>query len=219
MTRCPIFQTFRAAKLVSSELNSLWEEIPKRLKNEAPDLFNKALNEDEDDIITEETTGWAYLGATCLVPVSLREKGARGRARDRKLSLRYDLYRELSDDHPVWKHASDALLVIGYWPSKDEYWGNEEMVVTAGGRLKDEAAWKGCKTNRQADGRLLEWAEIAEGKNWSQRSWIFAVPIRSIRDPDSVGKQIVEPVINLLVKDKDPKVALSGTEAVTWSQT
>jgi hypothetical protein len=65
---------------------------------------------------------------------------------------------------------------------------------------------------------MTEWAEVAQGKNWAQRGWIFALPLRSFKDPESVDKQLVKPVLRLLVKNEAPDVSLAGTDAIKWSQ-
>jgi hypothetical protein len=64
----------------------------------------------------------------------------------------------------------------------------------------------------------LEWAKAAQGKNWAQRGWIFALPLRSFKDPVSVDKQLIQPVLRLLVKNDNPDVSLAGTAAIKWSQ-
>jgi hypothetical protein len=92
------------------------------------------------------------------------------------------------------------------------------MIVTRDGRLRIQEAWEACRNNRHADGRLLEWAEVAEGTKWTQRGWIFALPLRSLKDPESVDKQIIQPVLKLLTKDEDPSLCLAGTDAIKWSE-
>jgi hypothetical protein len=109
-------------------------------------------------------------------------------------------------------------MVIGFSPLKDNPWPPYRMVVTRDGRLRDQEAWQACRTNRYADGKLLEWAAVAQGKNWAQRGWIFALPVRCFKDPESVDKQLIQPVLRLLVKNDDPDVSLAGTAAIKWSQ-
>lgn len=105
----------------------------------------------------------------------------------------------------------------GYSPLKNP-WSNGFMVVTRDGRLREQEAWEACRTNRHADGKLLEWAKAAQGKNWAQRGWIFALPLRSFKDPESVDKQLIQPVLRLLVKNDNPDMSLAGTAAIKWSQ-
>ena len=213
MTVCPIFQTFHAAKLASIELESLRDEIISRLKKAEPDVFKKADDSDEE---SDEALAWVWLGTTYKVPTTLREKSAK-KARSRILSIRFDLYREVSNTLAPWKHALDALLIIGFWPLKEGSWTNAELCVTADGRLQDSEAWEQCRKHRHADGRLLEWANAGDGPSWAQRGWIFAVPIRSFSDPKSVDKHLVHPLVGLLTKGKDPKIVLGGTDAIVWS--
>jgi hypothetical protein len=43
-------------------------------------------------------------------------------------------------------------------------------------------------------------------------------PLRSFKDPVSVDKHIIQPVLRLLVKNEAPSVSLAGTDAIKWSQ-
>ena len=218
MTACPIFQTFEAVKRVSVELDQLLGDIIARLRNAEPDLFKDAADYKWDDCLPEEDLSWVELGGALTIPVAVKDKGTRGKPKARHLSIRFDLYREVADDEPpIWEHASEAFIVIGYSPFKDNPWYNEIMVVTRDGRLRDQETWEACRNNRHADGRLLEYAETA-GNNWSQRGWIFALPLRSFKDPESVDKQFVKPVLRLLAKNEAPDVSLAGTDAIEWSQ-
>jgi hypothetical protein len=218
MTACPIFQTFEAAKRVSAELEQLVDDIVVRFRNAEPHLFKDATDYEWDDCLTEEEFSWVQLGGALTIPVAVKDKGTRGKAKACHLSIRFDVYREIADDEPpVWEQAAEALMVIGYSPVKDP-WENYFMVVTRDGRLRDKDAWEACRTNRHAEGKLLEWAEVAQGKKWAQRGWIFALPLRSFKDPESVDKQLIQPVLRLLVKNDDPDVSLAGTAAIKWSQ-
>jgi hypothetical protein len=218
MTACPIFQTFEAAKRVSIELEQLLADIVARFRHAEPHLFKDAADYEWDDCLPEEELSWVQLGGALNIPVAVKDKGTRGKPKARHLSIRFDVYREIADDEPpVWEQAAEALMVIGYSPVKDP-WENYFMVVTRDGRLRDQDAWKACRANRHAEGRLLEWAEVAQGKKWAQRGWIFALPLRSFKDPESVDKQLIQPVLRLLVKNDDPDVSLAGTAAIKWSQ-
>jgi hypothetical protein len=185
MTACPVFQTFAAAKRVSIELDQLLGDIVARFRNAETDLFEDADDYEWQHCVPEEDESWVELGGALTIPVAVREKGAKGRPKTRHLSIRFDLHREI-DEPPASEHASEALIVIGYSPLRDEPWLNHLMVVTQDGRLRDPEAWEACRNNRHADGRLLEYAEVAQGKNWAQRAWIFALPLRSFKDPESV---------------------------------
>jgi hypothetical protein len=218
MTDCPIFQTFAAAKRVSVELTQLLDDIVAQFRNAEPHLFKDAADYEWDDYLPEEKLIWVELGGALIIPVAVKEKGTRGKPKARSLSIRFDVYREIADDKPpLWEQASEALMVIGYSPLKNP-WPNGFMVVTRDGRLREQEAWEACRTNRHADGRLLEWAKAAQGKNWAQRGWIFALPLRSFKDPESVDKQLIQPVLRLLVKNDNPDVSLAGTAAIKWSQ-
>ena len=218
MTTAAIFQTFEAVKRVSVELDQLLADIVARFRSTEPHLFKDAADYEWDDCLPAEDLNWVELGGTLTIPVAVKES-TRGRSKPRHLSIRFDLYREIADDEPpIWEQASEALIVIGFSPLKDNPWPNYMMVVTRDGRLRDQGAWEACRTNRYADGKLLEWAEVAQGKNWAQRGWIFALPLRSFKDPESVDKQLIQPVLRLLVKNDDPDVSLAGTAAIKWSQ-
>ncbi len=156
MTDCPIFQTFAAAKRVSVELTQLLDDIVAQLRNAEPHLFKDAADYEWDDYLPEEKLIWVELGGALIIPVAVKEKGR--------------------------EQASEALMVISYSPLKNP-WSNGFMVVTRDGRLREQEAWEACRTNRHAGGRLLEWAKAAQGKNWAQRGWIFALPLRSFKDP------------------------------------
>ena len=218
MTTAAIFQTFEAVKRVSVELDQLLADIVARFRSTEPHLFKDAADYEWDDCLPAEDLSWVELGGTLTIPVAVKES-TRGRSKPRHLSIRFDLYREIADDEPpIWEQASEALIVIGFSPLKDNPWPQYMMVVTRDGRLRDQEAWEACRTNRYADGKLLEWAEVAQGKNWAQRGWIFALPLRSFKDPESVDKQLIQPVLRLLVKNDDPDVSLAGTAAIKWSQ-
>ena len=215
---CPIFQTFEAVKRVSVELDRLLADIVARFRTTEPHLFKDAADYEWYDCLPAEDLSWVELGGTLTIPVAVKES-TRGRSKPHHLSIRFDLYREIADDEPpIWEQASEALIVIGFSPLKDNPWPNYMTVVTRDGRLRDQEAWEACRTNRYADGKLLEWAGIAQGKNWAQRGWIFALPLRSFKDPESVDKQLIQPVLRLLVKNDDPDVSLAGTAAIKWSQ-
>jgi hypothetical protein len=147
------------------------------------------------------------------------KKGA-GTPKVRYLSLRFDLNRKVPEDHSSWQHASEALIVVGYSPLKDRPWNSELLAVTAKGHLSEKEAWEGCKNNRHAGGKLLQYTEagLADGTNWAQRPWIFAVPLRSLKDPESVDKHIIEPIVSLLAKNEAPDESLAATDAITWKQ-
>jgi hypothetical protein len=164
MTACPIFQTFEAAKRVSIELEQLLADIVARFRNAEPHLFKDAADYEWDDCLPEEELSWIQLGGALTIPVAVKDKGTRGKPKARHLSIRFDVYREITDDEPpLWEQASEALMVVGYSPVKDP-WENYFMVVTRDGRLRDKDAWEACRTNRHAEGKLLEWAEVAQGK-------------------------------------------------------
>jgi hypothetical protein len=215
MTGCPIFQTFSAAKAISTELDQLVGDIVARLRRADPDLFKQAEKYEWDDCLTEEELTWLWTGGALTIQASMK-KGA-GTPKVRNLSLRFDLTR-LQEEQSSWRHASEALIVVGYSPLKDRPWENELLAVTANGRLRDDGAWEACKTNRHAGGRLLQYTEagLVDGATWAQRPWIFAIPLRSLENPDSVDKHIIQPIISLLVKNDAPDKSLTATDAITW---
>jgi hypothetical protein len=219
MTACPIFQTFEAAKRVSIELDQLLGDIVARLRNAEPQLFKDADDYKWDDCVSEEELSWVQLGGALTIPVAVKEKGSKGKPKARHLSIRFDLYRDIADNElPASKPASEALIVIGYSPLRDSPWGNDLMVVTQDRSLHNQEAWEACRNNRHADGRLLEWARAAQGKNWAERGWIFALPLRSFKDPESVEKQLIQPIVRLLARNEAPDVSLAGTDAIKWNQ-
>jgi hypothetical protein len=218
MTACPVFQIFNAVKAVSNELEQLLDDVVARLRKAAPDLFKE--KGEWEDALPDEGLEWVELGGAFILPVSVREKGARGKAKVRHLSIRFDLNRELPEGHASWKHASEALAVVGYSSIKDRPWTNEYLQVTADGRLRHSDAWEACRNNRHAAGKLLQWTEVdlSDGTNWAERPWIFAVPVCSFKNPESVDKHLIHPVISLLAKNDAPDKSLAGTDAIMWKQ-
>jgi hypothetical protein len=174
MTACPIFQTFSAAKAISAELDQLVDDIVARLRSSG--LFKNVADKEWDDCLPDEKLTWLETGGAVTILVSMRH-GA-GAPLNRHLSLRFDLNREVPEGHSSWQHASEALIVVGWSPLRDVPWTNEIMAVTAEGRLRDNEAWEACRNNSHAGGKLLRYTEA--GPTWAQRSWVFAVPLRSL---------------------------------------
>jgi len=134
---------------------------------------------------------------------------------DRTWNLMTTLYYKGTGRIPWRKMQQDGA----YSPLKDRPWENNLLAVTAQGRLRDDDAWCACKSNRHAEGKLLQYSEegLLDGPNWAGRPWVFAVPLRSLENPASVNEQIVQPVISLLVKNESPDKCLAATRAIVWA--
>jgi hypothetical protein len=202
-----------AAKRASSELDQLKEDMVARLKK--ADL-SKNSDWQWDDMADEESVEWAQLGATMLIPLALKVKGAKGKPKERHLSVRFDLHRDKPEES-AWEHATSALLVLGYWPHRDGNWSNQELRMSNSGRLRDENAWQKCGNHTHGKGRLLEWAEERGGNDWAQRAWTFGLPLKAIKNPGSVQTEIIAPLVGLLLSNLGPEIVLSKTQAFRWS--
>ena len=216
MTDCQIFTTLVAAERISKEMDELVDEFSSSVKVVS-----------DDNVIVEKKATWHYADDSphtsngwydCAL--RLRSK-AQGPPRSRRLTLYFDLARELvSKEATDWPHAREALLVVGFDPnSKGNGW-SQYSAVLPDGRLKnteDEKTWDDCRKHVFADGRLLEWQRHSvSNEGWSQRAWLFALPLQRLTNADAVLEQVTKPVVALL-SDKEPEIALASTEAVKWN--
>jgi hypothetical protein len=93
--------------------------------------------------------------------------------------------------------------------------------VASSGRLDDEAAYWG-EAHGVAENRLLGWdenvvwAESGLQSDWSQRDWLFALPLRVLEDPKAVQQQLITPIVQLLCRPS-PEIALKDWKAVVWN--
>lgn len=205
MMPCPIFQAASAMKLIETELNALIDELGEQLSSYSSERFSIENSWDwakgESDWVTE----WQGVE----FPVNLR-----GTRRPRKLSLRFELTRDLLKNSP-WVHATDALLIVAYDPHVGHEWSSE-MAVRADGRLVDEDAWTECKASI-VEGKLLEWraASITGAHGWSQKSWLFAVPLRALSSPEALQHAVTNVIGGLLGDVPIAKIPLASL--VAWS--
>lgn len=215
MTDCQIFTTFVAAERVWKEIEYLVDEFSSSVKDHSKDgvAIHKTTWGSSDDLDDppNQTNVW------CDCDLRLRLKG-KGPFRSRLLTLYFDLARDLvPKDKADWPQAREALLVVGFDPrQKGGSWA-PYAAVHPEGRLKEAEAWDACRNHVFADGRLLEAEETSvSDEGWSQRAWLFAIPLRRLTNADAVLEQLTKPVVALL-SDKEPEIALAGTEAVKWN--
>jgi len=208
MMSCPIFQAASAMKLIETELNALIDELGQQLSGYSSARFSI---EDGSWKWADGESDWVTHWHGVEFPVKL--SGAR---RPRKLSLRFELTRDLLKN-PAWAHATDALLIVAYDPHVGREWSSE-MAVRADGRLADEDAWIECKAS-MVEGKLLEWsaASISGAPGWSQRSWLFAVPLRALSSPEALQHGVTNVIGGLLSDEPLAKVPLDSL--VTWNTT
>lgn len=205
MMSCPIFQAASAMKLIETELNALIDELGEQLSGYSSDRFSVENSWDWAKGESDWVTQWQGIE----FPVKL--SGAR---RPRKLSLRFELTRDLVKSS-VWEHATDALLIVAYDPHVGHEWSSE-MAVRADGRLADEDAWIECKASI-VESKLLEWraASVSGARGWSQRSWLFAVPLRALSSPEALQRGVTN-VIGGLLSDV-PLAKIPLVSLVTWN--
>jgi hypothetical protein len=220
MNECPIFKLLDAGRRLSMEIDQFWADVQHRLCKADPKIFDQDcfgawdndLSGDEDDHY------WVKTGATAAVAAKIRVAGALGKPRDCRLSFRLDLWRALPDGYVGWPYAAQALFVIGYCPNSADFWTGDELAITFDGKLKDRHAWEASSSRSISEGKLLEWESLGRGNKdkWSERAWLFAVPLQVLQAPSDVDTHIVEPIIKLLTGG-EPNAALERTKAVKWN--
>jgi hypothetical protein len=210
MSNCPIFQATSAMIAIGTELYALVGE----LKNQLAQLDGDRIDFDHQiERDSGEKDDWACRWAVFDIPFTF--KGARGRRKQRYISVRFDLTRDhltRTIDQETWPHARQALLVVGHDPSSKN-WEADEMEVRADGRLKSDVAWTSCKDSIH-HGWLLEWQDASIGERWDQKCWLFAVPIIKLSTPETLNKQVSK-VIGGLLANIDPAEG-DDTIAVSW---
>lgn len=211
---CPIFCVTNSAWRLEKDLDRLETELISRLRQSDKALFKNAdAYKHEETEEHDHPIGWVLRGSTFTIPVTLRGKGP---TRGRTLSVRFDLHRDKTEE-ATWPHAEESLLVVGFYPEKGERWENNELIVTGDGRLSDADAWAECGGNSHANRQLLEWGENKKSVPWSQRGWVFAVPMQTLTDTDALDREVIHPIVALL-KGSTPSDALKGTSAVRWAE-
>ncbi|RKK04683.1 hypothetical protein EBE87_23085 [Pseudoroseomonas wenyumeiae] len=199
MANCPIFHIYSGAEAVADEIKRLVAEIPQAFAQYDLKLFDRSY---------EKATAQTYVTQEAY---SFKVTGPISRQRNpRQLIFAFDLWRPAGAES--WPHAQDALLTVAYEPRASQPWELSHMVVGKDGRLTDPDALENCVSF--ADGRLLEW--VNGPKIWHERAWLFSVPLMRINGPDAFQKEIVEPIIALLMKGAEPSDAFEGTQAVQF---
>ena len=204
--KCPIFATLVAAQKIWNETEALVEEFASNIssfKKGSTSVFKTKWN---------DGAGSYY----CNLLLKITNEGSK-KPRQRWLTLQFDLARPLSKKAKTlkWTHAQEALLTVCFDPRLSGLsWGDESLASSEGSLLSAEA-WSGCKKHKFADGRLLEWEEYSVGKKWSERAWIFAVPLYGIHSPADLKSQVIAPVVDLLVGNNCR--GLEKTKAVIWA--
>ncbi|MGE0749177.1 MAG: hypothetical protein AB7K64_01150 [Variibacter sp.] len=209
MTACPIFASMSAAAQIAEESDALVEELC------------SALNEISGGRIAVEQTKWIsedeYRRWTARLSIRVVQKGRKPRLRN--LTVHFDLFREVPASGARWTHATESILVVGFDPvppTPDRGWSSSLLAIDASGRLDDDDAWSNCKESQFANGKLLEWRAESVGENWSQRAWVFAMPLRIIKDHNVVREHLAKPIIALLT-DTPPEEALASSAVITWA--
>lgn len=219
---CAIYVAMSAAMKLNEELERFAEDLPARLRADDSKMFPSLESKwDEENEVAADCFGgeWVQRGATLWVPAMVKGRGVKGKRRERLLSFRLDLHRDRSGDED-WAHASDALLVVAFWGERDEYWCNDELVVSPQGRLANEEVWSKCGANREFNGRLLLWLEPGEKPcSYSEGCWLFAIPLRTITDPDELDRRVVKPIVALLTESAAAAAAIEEAQAIKWAVT
>lgn len=201
MTTCPIFRIYSGAEAVTDEIKRLVAEIPQA-------FAQHGLTLSDSEKSYSKVAGQSYVTQQAH---SFKVTGRISRQRiPRQLIFVFDLWRRASAGS--WSHSEDALLTVGYEPKADNGWSLSQLVVGGDGRLSDPYASEMCVLH--ADGRLLEWE--AGAKTWHERAWLFSIPLMKINGPDAFQREIVEPVIALLMKEAEPEEAIQETHAVRF---
>jgi len=202
MSDCPVFNAFIGVEAVWDEIYRLTDEIPDAFKQHGLFLSDRK-EESHDAGHTYTRMGFSY---------EMRGRISKRRS-PRQLLFLFDLWRPAPPTS--WPHAQEALLTIAYAVSAkaDEDWDAEYIVIGTDGRLADDDMHKGCVPH--AGGRLLEWKEDRE--EWHERAWLFSVPLTRIDGPVAFQREVVEPVIALLLNGTDPAEALKGTHAIRFN--
>lgn len=212
---CQIFEVLDAAWKLGGEVERLVPEIESSLTRAGLKIESEKSSWDESKV-GGDTGEWFQRGSTRVIYLNLREAGKRGKSRIRALSFRVEMHRD-QDEETRWPHARSALLIVGFWGDANGNWENDELVTTAHGRLADGDAWSCCTNQRHAESKLLEWLDPDEvaNSNWSQRCWVFAIPMKVLTNSSKVDSQVATPV-RMLMDNAGPDKALAGVDAVVW---
>jgi hypothetical protein len=214
MSDCPIFKTFSAVEKIWTEIDNLVEEFSTSLKIESKETVTFSMGNcldgsQAEEIETPVSNCW-FEGT-----VKIRSKG-RGPARSRPLTLYFDLSRALTEGLEPWSFASQALLLIGFYPHSEASWG-EYCAPNCDGTLKEKEIWEDCRQHAYAGNRLLNCSEHDKSDDdWSHRAWMFGTPLREIVNSEAVANFLAKPVSSLLT-GSDPTAALASAKAVPWN--
>lgn len=212
---CPIFEVISAAVKLDSELSLLPDAIMNGLKNH--DQFQvDEKNLEWENNPSENEGEWVNSASTMIIPFKYKRNGQRGRPRANVLSIRFDLTRKTSN--ASWKHAKDALLVIGYSPDpqNEGYWESHLLAVNPDGRLPiidDDYD----PVNKIQGNLLLCVDDPSVDSSCIDNHWVFAVPMKEITNAEKVSTEIIAPIARLLEGD-GPAEALKNTSAVEWDK-
>jgi hypothetical protein len=105
------------------------------------------------------------------------------------------------------EHAEASLLTCGFIAGRKVI---EEEIYSVDYLKFDSCGWplQSDSFRRHAGGRLLEYVETGREKHsWAERSWIFAVPLEAIDNPQAFQTEISDPFWNIL--SNGPELAFS----------
>lgn len=149
---------------------------------------------------------WASIGA------NVSEEGANGsRALGRAL-LCVDLYRDRAPKVPRDKlnHSGRSLITCGFIAgpnvTEDSYDVQYLQFDSHGWPVEPQSFL------RHAGGRLLEYVDGKQKRNWAKRSWIFTMPLAAIHSPDAFRMEISAPFWTILTRD-DANLAFAETSS------
>ncbi|MHC2531782.1 hypothetical protein [Bradyrhizobium diazoefficiens] len=192
-----IFDSFANLVKVTTEL----EHLPQS----ARELFGSRLGWAISPFSWEKHEDWGdagkWLCQWAATGADVSEETAKSSKVVGRALLCTDLYRERKAAVLKTKlaHAEDALLtcvfVAGQKAKDREEYNPEYLKFDANGWPIESKSYIA-----RAGGRLLEYQNgILQGRPWTERSWIFAIPLEKIETPRAFKTQIAEPFWNILL--------------------
>ena len=194
-----IFNAYAAAEAVGAEID--------RLVTTLPEAFTPQLSLQRVDL---ESVDNDWVNSRLGYHFELRGAVARQRLPG-QLLLAFDLYRP--HERSEWPHARASLLTCAYAPKLEDGWDLDDVLIGMDGRLLSSETFLGC--SQHADRRLLEWGRGMT--DWNRRAWLFTVPLLAIGGHEALQRELVNPILDLLLSNVTPEQALEETCAVRFS--
>ena len=135
---------------------------------------------------------WASIGA------NVSAEGPRGSKTIGRALLCVDLYRDRASKAPRSKlgHSGRSLLTCGFIAGPDAAESSYDVQYLQ----FDGNGWpiESGSFIRHAGGRLLEYVDGKQNRSWTERSWIFTIPLASIHSPDAFRQEVSAPFWTIL---------------------